>query len=765
MSEPLSLDGCTPEPLMGYLKALGVLRLIGEQKDPEACGFWSDGVFKLNTTLDRDELVAFFRNDYKPTPIVVPWSGGDFFAVKADAPARKSSKTPTSASVIEAILAIDCPRLANYRSVILATLAAMRATGVTRKSHIEGASKRTTKARFLAHLRSVLPDDSLGWLDVAAQLGEDSFSFNALLGSGGGSDGNTHFSDNFMQNLWDCLPDFNGQRARQVELPEVESVLLGTASRSLRPKRTASLFDSGAVGGPNAGVGLERESLLNPWNFILALEGCVCLAGAVVKRQQAAKRSPAFPFTVRMTATGFGSGVDTEQGQNEIWLPLWHRPLSYRELELLLEAGRCEVGRRPARTGLDFARAVAGLGVDSGIDTFARYAIVRGRVGGENYNTAVSAGLFAVARNPDVGLLEEFDAWLDQLNAVVDEESPARFRTARRRIETAIYMFCKYGGDERAADIVRAIGSGEREMSLGGWAQKVPAGRTRPRLSPLSDLSARWLTAANDGSPAFKLARSVASMHAGLKGTGSVRRYLEPVEQKGRFWTWSERGGHVVWGGGHLSRNLGAIVVRRLMDSEKKGEPILPFDSPFPVSLADVSAFLHGETDDDKLEELLWGLSLIDRGREWEPSSTNGPAELPRAYAITKLTLLPGRLLWERGPHGDAELRLSRKGDDTSGIAVKPEPAIPARLRAGDVQGACEIAARRLRASGFSPIAGGRADGSRRDIDWSSGAVAPERLLASLLFPIAENAVNQLAQLVLRRPAAETFAEGSTTRV
>src|SRR5207302_9647873 len=135
--------------------------------------------------------------------------------------------------------------------------------------------------------------------------------------------------------------------------------------------RTASLFDSGAVGGPNASVCLERESLLNPWNFILALEGCVCLAGAVVKRQQAARRAgPAFPFAVRMTATGFGSGVDKEQGQNEIWMPLWHRPLLYRELEFLLENGRSEVGRRPARTGLDFARAVAGLGVDVGIDAF-----------------------------------------------------------------------------------------------------------------------------------------------------------------------------------------------------------------------------------------------------------------------------------------------------------------------------------------------------------------------------------------------------------
>jgi CRISPR-associated protein Csx17 len=756
----LSLDGCTPEPLMGYLKALGVLRLVSEQKDSAARGWWEDGVFKLNTRLDEDGLVEFFRDDYKPTPIVVPWSGGDFFAVQPERQGEKVSKTPTASAVVEAFLSTDCPRLDGYRRVILHTLAAMRELEVTQKAHIEGAAKKKVKAKFLARLRSVLPDEFLGWLDAAAQLSDDSFSFNALLGSGGGSDGNTHFSDNFMQNLWDCLPDFDSQRTRVTDHPDVASVLFGSASRSLRLKRTASLFDSGAVGGPNAGVGLERESLLNPWNFILALEGCICLAGAVVKRQQVSRRAaPAFPFAVRMTATGFGSGVDKEQGQNEIWMPLWHRSLSYSELELLLETGRCEVGRRTARTGLDFARAVAGLGVDTGIDAFARYAIVRGRVGGDNYNTAVSAGLFAVKRNSDVGLLEELDAWLDQLNGAIDEESPARFRSARLRIETAIFEFCKYGGPERAAQIVCAIGAAERELSIGGYAQKILPGRSRPRLTPLSGLSAAWLAAANDGSSEFKLARGLAFLNPGSKNTGSIRLNLEPVERDGKFWVWGERGGHVVWSSGDLARNLGAVVVRRLIDSAKNGEPISPFGSSFPAALLEISEFLNREIDDEKLEDLIWGLSLIDGGKEWELPTSSGPVDLPRAYALMKLTLLPGRLSWKLSPNGDAILQLTRvgTGESLSAVAVKPEPAIAAKLRAGDVQGACEVAVRRLQASGFNPIGTIRADGARRDIDWGHSGVPAERLLAALLFPVADSAVNQLADLVLRRPSAETL--------
>jgi CRISPR-associated protein Csx17 len=153
---------------------------------------------------------------------------------------------------------------------------------------------------------------------------------------------------------------------------------------------------------------------------------------------------------------------------------------------------------------------------------------------------------------------------------------------------------------------------------------------------------------------------------------------------------------------------------------------------------------------------LLWGLCLVERGTSWEIPSVE-PTALPRPYALLKLTMLPGRLEWSTS--GDPVLRLNRPalGDTASGVSVRPEPAIPARLRAGDVQGACEVAVRRLRASGFQPLGGFGADGSRRVIDWSGGGVPPERLLAALLFPIPDKAANQLANLVLRRPSAESL--------
>lgn len=75
----LELPGCTPEPLMAYLKALGTLRLVAEQKDPDARGWWKNDVFWLRSTLDRDGLAKFFLEEYRPTPIVAPWAGGSGF--------------------------------------------------------------------------------------------------------------------------------------------------------------------------------------------------------------------------------------------------------------------------------------------------------------------------------------------------------------------------------------------------------------------------------------------------------------------------------------------------------------------------------------------------------------------------------------------------------------------------------------------------------------------------------------------------------------
>jgi CRISPR-associated protein Csx17 len=195
------------------------------------------------------------------------------------------------------------------------------------------------------------------------------------------------------------------------------------------------------------------------------------------------------------------------------------------------------------------------------------------------------------------------------------------------------------------------------------------------------------------------------------------------------------------------------------MESEKQGEPLPPLDSPFPVSLTDIAAFLHDDIDETKLDDLLWGLSLVECGKERDIPNSSLEMSVPRAYAILKLTLLPGHLEWVRSQGGDAVLRLNRPnaGNAPVGTVVKSEPAIPAKLRAGNVQGAYEIAARRLRSSGLEPLRGFLPEMNYHEVDATFGGVAAQRLLGALLFPIPNYAVPQLADLVLRRPELETL--------
>src|SRR4051794_5601448 len=75
----IDLPGWTPEPLMSYLKALGVFRLVAGQADRAARLSWIGNHARLHATLDRDGLTDFFLNDYRPTPVLAPWNGGSAF--------------------------------------------------------------------------------------------------------------------------------------------------------------------------------------------------------------------------------------------------------------------------------------------------------------------------------------------------------------------------------------------------------------------------------------------------------------------------------------------------------------------------------------------------------------------------------------------------------------------------------------------------------------------------------------------------------------
>ena len=53
MRHEVVLNGCAPAPLIHYLKALGIFRLVAEQLDPHVRGVWRGDAFALTTATSR----------------------------------------------------------------------------------------------------------------------------------------------------------------------------------------------------------------------------------------------------------------------------------------------------------------------------------------------------------------------------------------------------------------------------------------------------------------------------------------------------------------------------------------------------------------------------------------------------------------------------------------------------------------------------------------------------------------------------------------
>ena len=195
MPNQIVLRGCTPEPLIHYLKALGIFRLVAEQLDPQARGAWrGDDAFELATPKTPEDLVAFFLHVYHPTPIVAPWNGGSGFY-----PQDKNQQ-----AMLDALCRIAASRLDDYRDTVV--------TARTIVAERNAQPKEADKAEMLRQARSVFSDGAVKWLDAAYVLGESKPDYLPLLGSGG-NDGRLDFTINFVARLLSVLPEALSQKA------------------------------------------------------------------------------------------------------------------------------------------------------------------------------------------------------------------------------------------------------------------------------------------------------------------------------------------------------------------------------------------------------------------------------------------------------------------------------------------------------------------------------------------------------------------------
>ncbi len=746
----IALAGCNPTPLAGYLRALAVLRLVSEQVDAQAQGWWENDVFHLNSTLDEAELVRYFTENYVPTPILAPWNGGSGFYPK------RASAYQVVATLREA----QCERLSIYRSAIAGAQRLVVDMG------LDESPEKQAKTDLLALYRSWLPDEAVEWLDAAVVLTSGSPRFPPLLGTGG-NDGNLEFTNNFMQRILDLFDAHSGLPQRHCA-SWLKSTLFGLSASDL-PAAPIGQFSPGSAGGPNARAGYKGIALSNPWEFVLMLEGALVFAAAATKRLETGRTAVlSYPFTVYSAGVGSGSvnDVDESSSRPEMWMPLWGRPASFREIAYIFQEGRIDVKGRPARDGVDFARACSALAVDRGIDSFQRYAFVQ-RSG--NMYLAAPLNRFVVARRPEADVLSDLDKfrWLDNLSLFARKSGTRAFQSVYRQIREAMFQLCAHGGWQRVQALLIALGNAERLFANSPTSREEMYG-------PLVLTSTEWLKYADDGSAEFELAASIAAWYA--HDMPHIRSYFSPVAARNAK-VWSEIvEPRVIWQGRDTGRNLVQLLGRRLIDANmKSGEPtnhpagavepstlqidsqntevelntlVVNRDKPFggrvTASLSNVMKFIQGDVDDGRISDLIWGLlplSASDAMKKWASTriqrheQQEDVLQVPWTYAVTRLVSTSDDIL-KRAFNLPDSFRAPMPREFLSMLASGSR---------GGIEKATEIAARRLRVSGF-----GMAKEYR---NVTSQGLSGRRCAAALAFPLSYSDLKYLQRLVHAIPA------------
>lgn len=663
------LSGCSTRPLGAYLKGLGAFRLVAEQLDPSATAAWSAEFLRMSSSATERDIEAFFVEAYRPTPIVSPWNGSSGFDDK---------RVPE----VERIIESNADRLEPYRRTIRQ---ARQIVEAARRDAVD-------KDALVKRCRARLPDEAIAWLDAAVVLTDDGPEYPPLLGTGGNL-GRLELSRNYMGHLARVLSLETGRGAATVEHSRswLRAALFDDGDPTLVQQSIAQ-FDPGAAGGANMATIGKAQSVVNPWDFVLIIEGALLFASAVARRLGSdSGGTAAMPFTTRPTPVGYTSNAQDEPAKGEFWAPVWQRPITLGELAHFLAEGRADWRGRQSRTGLDFARAVASLGTDRGVDRFVRHAFVE-RLG--QMTLAVPVGVVAVRERREVRVLGQLDQWLDQIRRTRNQ--PAGVAAALRRVEHVMYVVATDGGPRNLQRVLRGVS--ELHQAVG----RSPS--VRERVRPLAGVAADdWLRHLDDGTDEFAVAAGLASAK---DRDASLRQLLTDVttDSRGRL-VWSERPAPVPGlATRHIADVLADALQRHAVERGRNGHRRLEADALDHVGhgldlhfgfqraapLASVLRLAAGLLDARRLGDLTAGLLVLSwrvgEGEEGHrPRGSTASAGMFPAVSM----ILPFF-------HG-APLRI-----DGRRLVLRADPAWPQRLAADRVPTVLDETQRRLRMAGVS---------------------------------------------------------------
>ena len=721
------LDGCAPTPLAHYLKALGILRLVAEQADADARGWWDGDRFRLASKLTRAELEAFFLHDYQPTPIFNPWGARSGFY---DGSPEKSAR--------ESLKRIECsssPRLEPFRSTIKTVRSIIAGTTAGGKP----ADKE--KDKLILALRSNTRGKSSLWLDaVVALIGagqEVSWAQPPIFGTGG-NEGAGGYPSAYMSAIVESVIEENWNHA-------ISCTLFGTTVPQCHWDQSMGQFAPGAVS--------------TPWDMLFAFEGACMLRSSVGGRTSTrSKRWMSSPFYVAPRSSGYASSSRLDEkflnkgreypGRGEQWLPLWTEPSRHFEVQQIFTEGRATTKAGRATDGWTMARAVASFGVSKGIRQFVRYGYQQRNNQATHF--AVPLGRLCTpdgerGTSTKSSCLDDLDAWLRSLHR---EAHPSDDQKAKRvpdrivatygRLMDALFSVAnEHATVQQYQDVLLRLCEVEAIMRRGTGFAAQPVPRLRPE----------WVAATYDGTAEFRLALAFALQScvyriAGRRVDDPVRRHLLPLEPKRpqlpldperklRFATTGLGSGvrldvrpEVVIQGRRGLNDAIALVERRLMEASQREGRHLPLKAAprASASIADLTALLAGSVDLDRTLTLARALMALDR-RAWAehfvPIEPARGADWPDdAWLAIRLCTLP----WPLSTRSGFELD------------VGADPALVRRLVAGDAATAFDLASRRLGAAGVCCTVRG-----------SAASVDTARLwAAALAFPITQPTARRL---------------------
>ena len=678
------LPGLRPEPLARYLAGLGVIRVLGEQADPAATAAWTPEGLVIGTTMP--DIASWLADHYVPTPVLSPWNNGSGFGTKDKEPLR----------VLDLLRNHPSVRLSRFRAAIqLGEEVARKGRSEGWISDVPGAGD---KSRVVQEFRNRCPEDLLAWIDATVVLTGNTTYFPPLLGTGG-NDGRLDFSTNFHQRLLDVIGTTGQARERSLALSRD---LLADAEAEQLVSAAIGQFDPGGAGGPGSSRFGTADSLVNPWGYVLLVEGALLFAASAVRRYQYAAGRAAMPFTVDASPEGSASGAAAEESRGEVWAPVWTRDFTLPEVRQLFAEARASWRGRPARRAVDFYAATRTLGVARGIDEFTRFGLQRRN--GLAY-AAVPLDTVIVRERAEVRLAADVEEWASRFSG---NDTSAAIGEAARCFEAAHLAYARDGGAMPLAWMLAALTGLEIAVCRNARSRQMVRVRRLPSGREFLDILA------TEECPELRVAVGLASC-ATLPGPGqayvpsrSMRQILLPIDppapgdrsQPNGRW----RDAAIVPGFGTrpLPSVLADVMIwrSRTAPAERDQEAfrgVPTFRRGIPVPAADLHAFARGELDQHTLGLFLRACLALN----WQGVRHEWPASRPPIPVTTLGLLHPLAHGLHRGGPGRNE---THSGGQEPSLALNPDWA--ARLVAGQVSAVHGEAAARLRQVGWDAVPG-----------------------------------------------------------